>query len=465
MALDVLVKLVYLYSLYHAFTTSGLFSCVLVVLAYYALFGWLPQLFGRVALSSSDAFFLNDIPGNRQYIIGASIYERMTRQEFLILLRDRTFTQVKRFRLKLVKILDLPYWVEEPRFSVDSHAVYIENPIRDEAGLYSIFESYIDQPLNFDISPWEVTFIENYQGDKSVIILKAHHSLCDGLAAVSLLVSLADPTADNAASFVDLNKKSVLNNLTYFILSVLLIPFALVKQLIRRPDKSFLHGPPLSGTKSFCCTRRVSMSSVKAFCRRKNVKFNTCLLSCVGAAMQTLFERYNERAENFSLYLPMSTRNLPKDNSMLPIQNSLSYLMFRMSTTLAPDESRIEYTHNLIETLKDSFEPLVNTFLVKLVAILFPMTIAKPLIHLSGSQCSMLFTNVPGPSRSLYYCKKRLLNLFFYACGTGNCGIQVCGFSYDGGITLGVCCDKACLPNATELMQEIEVEMEKLETS
>eukprot|EP00359_Climacostomum_virens_P002365 CAMPEP_0204915570 /NCGR_PEP_ID=MMETSP1397-20131031/13544_1 /ASSEMBLY_ACC=CAM_ASM_000891 /TAXON_ID=49980 /ORGANISM="Climacostomum Climacostomum virens, Strain Stock W-24" /LENGTH=363 /DNA_ID=CAMNT_0052087669 /DNA_START=242 /DNA_END=1333 /DNA_ORIENTATION=+ len=359
-----------------------------------------------------------------------------------------------------------PYWQTEPDFSVDKHARYIDKKVQNEGALYKIFEEYITEPLNFDKSPWEITFVENYQEDKSVIIVKAHHALCDGLAAVSLLVSLADPLPESSPSaFINLKKKSMLSDLKYFFMSVLVFPISCVKQLIRRPDKSFIHGQPLSGNRSFWCSGRIPIEMIKDYCKRKNVKLNTAMMACVGQGVQNLFKNHNEPAKSFSLYLPLSMRNLPSDNSMLPVENNISYLMFRLPTDLAPEESRIDSMNKIIEQLKNSLDPLVNSFMMKTIAKLFPMTIAKPLIHTTGSQCSMLFTNVPGPNMTLHLCKKKLLSIFFNACGTGTCGIQLCGFSYDGAITLGVACDKACLPDAKELLREIESEIYKMKDS
>lgn len=461
--LDVIVRATYLYLLYHTYYDSGLLYCLAIVFIYFALFYWLPQLFGRVALSSADAFFLNDISTNRQYILGTSVYERLTRDEFLYIMRNRTFATVKRFSLRIVRMLGKPYWQREPDFSVDNHLKYVEKKVPNEAALYKFFEEYITEPMDFTKSLWEATFIENYQDDKSAIIIKAHHALCDGLSAVSLLVSLADPLTDSTSSFVNLHKKSILSDLPYFFISILYFPFAAVKQLLRRPDKSFIHGQKLTGNRSYWCSARIPIDIIKRYSNLKNVKFNTTLLACIGSGVQNLFKNHNESAEGFSLYVPVGMRNLPADNSMLEIKNNISYLMFRIPTNLSPTESRIDNMHSILEALKNSLDPLVNSFSMKLVAKILPMTVARPLIHSTGSQCSMLFTNVPGPNRTLYYCKKKLLNLFFNACGTGTCGIQLCGMSYDGGLTLGVASDKACLPDAKELLREIESELLKLE--
>jgi hypothetical protein len=116
--MDVVVRVTYLYTLYWTYTSYSLLHCLPVVLVYFTLFYWLPQLFGRKALSSADAFFLNDIPTNRQYILGGCIYERMTREEFLYILRNRTFATVSRFSLQIVKMLGKPYWVKEKDFSI-----------------------------------------------------------------------------------------------------------------------------------------------------------------------------------------------------------------------------------------------------------------------------------------------------------------------------------------------------------
>jgi hypothetical protein len=459
--IDVVVRVSYLYTLYYAYSTSGLLYCLPVVLAYYSLFHWIPPLFGYEPLSGGDAFFLNDIPTNRQYILGTSIYERMTKQDFHTIMHTRTFVKVERFSRKIVKWMGMPYWVKEKDFSVESHTKFIDHKVTSEAELHKLFGDYISEPLDFDKSPWETVFIENYEDDKSVIFLKAHHSLCDGLSTVSLQFSLSDPT-NEASPFVNLRKKSILSDLSVFVLSALYLPIHSFKKLFDRRDKSIIHGKDLIGTKSYSSSSRIPISVIKAYSKRMDTTFNTAIMACIGSAVQNLFEKHSESAQDFTIFMPMSMRNLPSDNSMMKIENEVSYLTFRIPTNLRPDQSRIQIMNSKVEALKRSFDPICNSLGFKLMTKFIPMTIAKHMIHWTCSQYSMIFTNVPGPSKALYFSKKRLLNNYSSVCGAGNCGVSLCGFSYDGHFTIGLTCDKALFPDAKELLKEIEAELQKM---
>jgi diacylglycerol O-acyltransferase len=459
--IDLVVRVSYLYSLYYTYSASGLLHCLPVVLAYYTIFHWLPLLFGYEPLSGGDAVFLNDIPTNRQYILGTSIYERMTKQDFHTIMHTRTFAKVERFSRKITKLMGKPYWVKEKDFSVDRHTKFIDHPVTSEAELHKVFGDYISEPLDLTKSPWEAVFIENYEDDKSAIILKAHHALCDGLSAVSLLFSLSDPTTE-ASGFVNLRKKSVLSDLTVFVLSVLYLPISWIKRLTTRHDKSLIHGKALLGTKSYSCSGRIPISAIKAYSKRKNTTFNTAIMACIGSAVQNFFEKHNETAEDFTVFIPLSMRNLPTDNTLLPPKNDVSYLTLRFPTNLRPEQSRIEIMNTAVEALKNSIEPVCNSLAAQTFSKFFPMTIGKPMIHFLASQLSIIFTNVPGPNKALYFCKKRMLGNFSSVCGAGNCGVTLCGFSYDGFFTIGLTSDKALFPDARELLKEIEAELQKM---
>jgi diacylglycerol O-acyltransferase / wax synthase len=91
----------------------------------------------------------------------------------------------------------LPLWVDDPGFSIANHVhatpVY---PPGDEAAFLATAELLVRRLLDRSRPLWELWFVTGLQGGRLGLVLKIHHAIADGLAAVALVGSLLDLDPD-----------------------------------------------------------------------------------------------------------------------------------------------------------------------------------------------------------------------------------------------------------------------------
>ena len=62
----------------------------------------------------------------------------------------------------------------------------------DDDALYAEIAAIMERRLDRQRPLWECWFIEGLAGDRWALLVKVHHALADGIAATTLLSSLAD---------------------------------------------------------------------------------------------------------------------------------------------------------------------------------------------------------------------------------------------------------------------------------
>ena len=93
-----------------------------------------------------------------------------------------------------------PAWVDDEAFDAEDHirtaAVASPGGQRQVLDLVALLEP---APFEANMSPWDLTIIEGLAGGRAALYLRAHHSLTDGMRAVSLVGLFLDETATPAA--------------------------------------------------------------------------------------------------------------------------------------------------------------------------------------------------------------------------------------------------------------------------
>lgn len=100
------------------------------------------------------------------------------------------------FRRRLVEIplsLDHPIWIEDPEFDVREHVVRatIDAP-GDDAALAMRVGQIARRRLDRSRPLWELAVLEGLAGDRTALVVKAHHAALDGVSGAALLLHLFD---------------------------------------------------------------------------------------------------------------------------------------------------------------------------------------------------------------------------------------------------------------------------------
>lgn len=140
------------------------------------------------------------------YLLDRSTSAPMTQTELEQWIRVR-LPAIAEFRRRLVRLpfeLAGPYWIEEPDVQPSDHVFVhtVESP--GSEGLIDTISSIADERLDLSGPPWQVhllhgiTAIQGVANPVSALVVKIHHSVCDGVrsAAIGRTLLSAPPDPD-----------------------------------------------------------------------------------------------------------------------------------------------------------------------------------------------------------------------------------------------------------------------------
>src|ERR1700760_3842347 len=87
-----------------------------------------------------------------------------------------------------------PRWVDDPGFDLSRHVRRVAVPRPgDDNELFRVVADVLERRLDRDRPLWECWVIEGLKGNRWAILMKAHHCMADGVAAMQILARLCDP--------------------------------------------------------------------------------------------------------------------------------------------------------------------------------------------------------------------------------------------------------------------------------
>lgn len=125
----------------------------------------------------------------------------LTPDLFIGLLADRLdrMPALRRRRVAIPYRLGQPVWIEDDHFDIGHHVRWREAPapgtLRE---LSDIAAEVAGVPLDPDRPLWEMTVVRGLEDNQVAIIVKLHHALADGGAAVAMLVNAFGTDPDTA---------------------------------------------------------------------------------------------------------------------------------------------------------------------------------------------------------------------------------------------------------------------------
>jgi WS/DGAT/MGAT family acyltransferase len=88
--------------------------------------------------------------------------------------------------------LGLPYWEDDPLFSLKSHVHRTNlNGNASEHDLLGLAERIVNNELDLTRSPWSITIVDGLAGGRSALVIKRHHALIDGVGFARLIAAVA----------------------------------------------------------------------------------------------------------------------------------------------------------------------------------------------------------------------------------------------------------------------------------
>lgn len=462
-------------------------------------------------MSKVDTAWLRmDSDTNLMMIVGVWILRPgITREALAQRVQDKLLGY-RRFRQTAQQDAAGAHWRDDPDFSLDRHVVTHTLTRRRgqeaQAALQARAGALAMEPLDPAHPLWQFELIEDYEGG-SALIARIHHCIADGIALISVMMSLVDggteppkrkprshkqgleaaedwvadtlirPFGDIAARALDAAGSGAAKSLSMLAapqqglgetldqaLEVARLGGQLASDLAAlalMPDDSptRLKGAP-KGEKRVAWCQPIPLVEVKAIGKALNCSVNDVLLSCVAGAIAGYLRRHGDdpAGQEIRAMVPINLR--PMEEAW-KLGNRFGLIPLVLPVGIANPIERVYAVRARMNALKGSLQPLLTFGLLSVAGLLIKPA-QDAMLSLFGRKTTAVMTNVPGPGEKLKFCGATLEQTMFWVPQTGTVGLGVSILSYGGGVQFGVIADSALCPDPQRIIDAFEPEFAQL---
>ncbi|HTH79202.1 MAG TPA: wax ester/triacylglycerol synthase family O-acyltransferase [Ramlibacter sp.] len=436
-------------------------------------------------MSKVDTAWLRmDSPGNLMEIIGVWTLKPAIGYDALCKRIEERLLKYSRFRQKVVEDVAGASWVEDERFDIHRHVVRERLPKHAKGHQQKALQQRIGElamePLDRAHPLWRMHLVEDYDGG-SAMIVRIHHCIADGIALISVTMTLVDggeppPVGRRkqaAASSDDWFADTLVKPFTDVVMKGLAMAGSMdvaklamrvvndAAALLLMPDdsKTRLKGRPV-GEKRVAWCPPVPLDEVKAVGRALNCSINDVLLSCVaGAIGQYLRDMGDDTAaKEIRAMVPVNLRPLEEAHKL---GNRFGLAPLVLPIGIQNPIERVYEVRRRMNELKGSTQPVL-AFLVLAISGLLIKPAQDAITGMFQRKTTAVMTNVPGPRDKLKFLGSTLEQTMFWVPQSGDVGVGVSILSYGGGVQFGVITDIALCPDPQKIIDEFEPEFAKL---
>jgi diacylglycerol O-acyltransferase len=406
----------------------------------------------------------------------------------------------------------LPTWEFDPKFDIRNHIREVKLRRGTESAFKAAAAKVLSATMNRDWPLWDLTLLHGLDGNRTGIVIRAHHALADGIAGVGLMSVLlgndasvppapprtepfkAPVARDSGALFLDgllRSYSSVVDRLLKVQSEVLgaaqravgssgagtdparvadaasaAFP-GLVDMLTematpaeRLPFNRVCRGPQHIAWADF------AMPEVKAIKNSLGVTVNDVFLTVLTSALRRYAELHHVRLKGRSLRIivPINVRG----DDPTELGNRITFLPLNLPLDvrdprklIAVIQQKMGYFKNVrAAALVELAGTLAGTIPPALQAMAGPIASQLPL-----SVCNIICTNVPGPQIPMYLLGHRLLRWYPYVPIGGEMGINCAVVSYDGRAYFGFTGDVHAAPDVARLEEFMKASFAELKAS
>ena len=459
----------------------------------------------RVPRSNVDKAWLEmDSATNLMIINGVMLFDDVLDfEELKSILAERFVAKYERFHQR---IAEGPggrlYWEDDPHFDIRAHVRRYALPHPgDIATLQTVVSAIVNEPLDRRKPLWRYLLIENVDGG-SAILARLHHCIGDGIALIKVLLNMTGGTpADSlqvlqapppprplspspvtqlfnmAGSAVKTAMWAVqgVANETLQTLEDPSHPLALLrsagiisaasaailaKLVILPPDRKSVFKGDIGAIKRVVWSQPFPLERIKEIGRAHGATINDVLVAAVAGGLRRYMVEVGDdtSAGDITAMVPVNLR--PEHDTSLGNEFALVYLSLPVS--LADAYDRLMLTKRHMDVLKNSPEPFLVYQILGVIGTL-PGDVAKQATSWFAAKASAVLTNVPGPRQQIYFAGLPLKEMIFWVPQSGNIGLGISVFSYNGKVTLGLMVDEHLIRDPQQIIQGFELELLDLE--
>jgi WS/DGAT/MGAT family acyltransferase len=374
-----------------------------------------------------------------------------------------------------------PLWVDDPRFAIGRHVhqIAVPEPGGDDELLQTVARVYMI-PLDRRRPLWQLWFFTGLDAGRVAAMLKLHHSIADGMAAVTIMGSLFDlePGAPDppAARWVPEripsqralraeNLEAKIEAVRRFLADVarpgarsrMLASIGRASRIARsyagaNPE---LRAPSTSLNRVVGAGRRIGvvrldLAAAKDAAHAHDAKINDVVLDLWSGGLRRLLASRGESTDlELVTSVPVSLRAGAEPGT---VDNRTGWVAFALPTSEPDPRRRLDEIAGRTRRVKASQPPAaIAGFMAALAAT--PLARMFTMHQRTGN---VIVTNVPGPPVPMYMFGARVREILPIVELVGNVGLVLCAFSYADWLSLVVTADATAFSDLDVLMEGME---------
>jgi diacylglycerol O-acyltransferase len=442
-------------------------------------------------MSSVDAAWLGmEDPTNLMMVTGVMALDGKVDLKRLRQKLDRRLAPFGRFHQRVVRPRSrggLLHWQDDKRFDIDNHVSHIALPAPGgDKALRELVSELMSTPLDFTKPLWHFHVIDGYESG-SVMLVRVHHCIGDGIALVRVMLSLTDATATSgpprrhterpaspapldwlpaaigrgvAAGQELVSSPEKLGDLARLSAHG---AYRLGRLIMLPPDPHTLFKGELGRRKRAAWSESVPLDDFKMIGKAFGATVNDVLVAATTGALRRYLEKHGEPTIGLSVRasVPVNLRPLEQAHEL---GNSFGLVFLSLPVGVVDPVRRLRAIKLEMDGLKRSPEALV-AFGVLSVLGLVPVEVEQIGLRFFGSKATAVLTNVPGPREPLYLAGHKIERIMFWVPQSGRLGLGISILSYAGGVMLGVATDEGLVPDPERIVEAFKLEFEALRTA
>jgi diacylglycerol O-acyltransferase / wax synthase len=399
--------------------------------------------------------------------------------------------------------IGLPSWEYDPSFNIRNHLREVtlkrgtENELKTLAG--KIFSKVMDRqhPL------WDLTLVHGLKGNRTVLILRLHHCLADGIAGVGIVNVLLDanpeaprlpktklplevpsprdPLAALLGGVVD-SYSDFVQRIMSALADLLSMgervatnggagpggamegdEFSRLLPEITAFTQRLRFNVPYRGPQKFAWSD-ISLAEVKEIRHIVGASVNDVILALVTATIRRYVELHGDPVKG-RLFRMMVPVNLRGSDSASGWGNRISLVPVTIPLDIRNPRRLLAAVHKRTEFLKRVHAPelvslaagLIGMFPTALQAAVGPVASKLPI-----TPFNLVCTNVPGPQHPLYLLGHKMLTWYPYVPIGGEMPLNCAILSYDGRLFFGFSGDVHAAPDLRRLETLLQMSFAEL---
>ncbi|MFJ2666380.1 wax ester/triacylglycerol synthase family O-acyltransferase [Nocardia fluminea] len=369
-----------------------------------------------------------------------------------------------------------PVWEQDPDFALAHHIRWTALPGEgDESTLCELIATELAERLDRDHPLWQCVVVERMSGGRWALIVKAHHSMVDGVSGISLFERLCDPPEDSAPKRTVASHRSgsgLVSRLVGGLREPLAVPrwtLSMVRGLLpvvgaalSPTSASSLNGP--LGRQRRYAIARASLTDVRAIGAAFDVTVNDVVLAAVASAYRTVLSQRGEEptAGKVRILVPVSVRTPDAEEIA---DNRVSAMIPYLPIELADPIERLTAVHERVARHRARGEAGAENTLLAMSEWL-PHALVAWTFRLAGHypqrSVAALATNVVGPRRRLTLQGREVLEILPCVPLAMRLRTGIAVLSYRDRLVFGITGDFDTTPDIDALADGIEHEIAEL---